>query len=209
MNMLTAGIDVGGTKTLLCLTDEEGTVLEQYKVETQLSREPEVFFRWLFAELEQFCKRNGTTLTSLKGVGIGFPGVMNERTGTLTSAPALNWPATTDIRPVIAAYYPGLVVLDNDVNMAAMGEYAAGSAAGSEHFIMITVGTGVGSALFLNGQLYREPASLRVRSAISSLSRERFMLLPIRSTVSSVLLRWRYPARGLSEGGCKAAREQQ
>lgn len=72
MNMLTAGIDVGGTKTLLCLTDKEGTVLEQYKVETQLSREPEVFFRWLFAELEQFCKRNGTTLASLKGVGIGF-----------------------------------------------------------------------------------------------------------------------------------------
>ncbi|MEK5030857.1 ROK family protein [Paenibacillus sp. FSL R7-0302] len=155
MNMLTAGIDVGGTKTLLCLTDEEGTVLEQYKVETQLSREPEVFFRWLFAELEQLCKRNGTALSSLQGVGIGFPGVMNERTGTLTSAPALNWPATMDIRPVIAAYYPGLVVLDNDVNMAAMGEYAAGSAAGSEHFIMITVGTGVGSALFLNGQLYR------------------------------------------------------
>ncbi|AIQ42913.1 ROK family protein [Paenibacillus sp. FSL R7-0297] len=155
MNRCTAGIDVGGTKTLLCLTDEDGTVLEQYKLETQLSREPEVFFRWLFGELEQFCRRNGTTLSSLQGVGIGFPGVMNERTGTLTSAPALNWPAMTDIRPVIAAHYPGLVALDNDVNMAAMGEYAAGSATGSEHFIMITVGTGVGSALFLNGQLYR------------------------------------------------------
>ncbi|WP_342565329.1 ROK family protein [Paenibacillus sp. FSL R7-0345] len=154
MNLFSAGIDVGGTKTLLCLTDEQGNILEEHKLETQLSREPETFLNWLFAELEHCCNRNGGTLSSLKGVGIGFPGVMNERTGTLTSAPALNWPAA-DIRPLIAARYPGAVVLDNDVNMAALGEHAAGAAAGSGHFIMITVGTGVGSALFLDGRLYR------------------------------------------------------
>lgn len=154
MNLFSAGIDVGGTKTLLCLTDEQGNILEEHKLETQLSRDPERFFNWLFDELEQGCIRNGGTLSSLKGVGIGFPGVMNERTGTLTSAPALNWPAV-DIRPLIAARYPGAVVLDNDVNMAALGEHAAGAAAGSGHFIMITVGTGVGSALFLDGRLYR------------------------------------------------------
>ncbi|KUP21168.1 ROK family protein [Paenibacillus sp. DMB5] len=154
MKLFSAGIDVGGTKTLLCLTDEQGNILEEHKLETQLSRDPEKFFSWLFDELKQSCLRNGDTLSSLKGVGIGFPGVMNERTGTLTSAPALNWPAV-DIRPLIAARYPGAVVLDNDVNMAALGEHAAGAAAGSGHFIMITVGTGVGSALFLDGRLYR------------------------------------------------------
>ncbi|WP_340025009.1 ROK family protein [Paenibacillus sp. FSL K6-1096] len=155
MEMYSAGIDVGGTKTLICLTDEAGAVLVQHKLETRLSRDPEEFFRWLFAELEQLCQRNGGGLSSLQGVGIGFPGVMNEQTGTLTNAPALNWPPDTDIRPIIASYYRGLVVLDNDVNMAALGEYYAGAAAGAEHFIMITVGTGVGSALFLNGRLYR------------------------------------------------------
>lgn len=154
MKLFSAGIDVGGTKTLLCLTDEQGNILEEHKLETQLSRDPGKFFNWLFDELEQNCIRNGGTLSSLKGVGIGFPGVMNERTGTLTSAPALNWPAV-DIRPLIAARYPGAAVLDNDVNMAALGEHAAGAAAGSGHFIMITVGTGVGSALFLDGRLYR------------------------------------------------------
>ncbi|MDF9841854.1 MULTISPECIES: ROK family protein [unclassified Paenibacillus] len=154
MKLFSAGIDVGGTKTQLCLTDEQGNILEEHKLETQLSRDPGKFFNWLFDELEQSCIRNGGTLSSLKGVGIGFPGVMNERTGTLTSAPALNWPAV-DIRPLITARYPGTVVLDNDVNMAALGEHAAGAAAGSGHFIMITVGTGVGSALFLDGRLYR------------------------------------------------------
>ncbi|MNO24505.1 Glucokinase [compost metagenome] len=154
MNIHSAGIDIGGTKTLLCLTGEQGDVLAQHKLETQLTRDPRLFFAWLFDELEQFCAENGGSLSSLSGIGIGFPGVMNEFTGILSSAPALNWPAI-DIRPVIAAHYPGTIVLDNDVNMAALGEHAAGAAAGSEHFMMITVGTGIGGALFLNGQLYR------------------------------------------------------
>lgn len=158
MNIHSAGIDVGGTKTLLCLVDEEGNILAQHKLETQLTRDPRLFFAWLFDELAQFCAANGGGLASLSGIGIGFPGVMNESTGILSSAPALNWPAI-DIRPVIAAHYPGIIVLDNDVNMAALGEHAAGAAAGSEHFMMITVGTGIGGAMFLNGQLYRGAGS--------------------------------------------------
>ncbi|WP_379159952.1 ROK family protein [Paenibacillus sp. sgz5001063] len=154
MKIHSAGIDVGGTKTLLCLVDEQGNILAQHKLATQLTRDPQLFFNWLFGELEQFCVKNGGNLSSLSGIGLGFPGVMNEFTGILTSAPALNWPAL-DIRPLIAVHYPGTVVLDNDVNMAALGEHFAGAARGSEHFMMITVGTGIGGALYLNGQIYR------------------------------------------------------
>ncbi|AET62107.1 ROK family protein [Paenibacillus terrae] len=149
-----AGIDVGGTKTLFCLASEDGRIGGKRKLDTRLSRDPKSFMEWLFAELEQFCQAHGTGLSELTGVGIGFPGVMNEQTGILSSAPALDWPAE-DIRPWIAHNYKGIVVLDNDVNMAALGEQCKGAAAGCDHFIMITVGTGIGGALYLNGQLYK------------------------------------------------------
>ncbi|WP_019912590.1 ROK family protein [Paenibacillus sp. HW567] len=154
MNIYIAGIDVGGTKTLICLADEGGTILAQHKLETRLTRDPQVFFQWLFGELEQICRMNGGSLSSLRGIGLGFPGVMNESTGILSSAPALNWPLV-DIRPDIAAHYSGIVVLDNDVNMAALGEYCAGAGANAESLMMVTVGTGIGGALILNGRLYR------------------------------------------------------
>ncbi|MNB71819.1 Glucokinase [compost metagenome] len=149
-----AGLDIGGTKTLICLTDHNGAIQAEHKLETKLSRDPRQFFLWLFGELDRLCRTYGSSLTELAGIGIGLPGVMNESTGIVSSAPALNWP-NEDIRPIISRYYSGVVVLDNDVNMAALGEQAAGAAAGAEHFMMITVGTGIGGALFLNGQLYR------------------------------------------------------
>ncbi|WP_235775424.1 MULTISPECIES: ROK family protein [Paenibacillus] len=149
-----AGLDIGGTKTLICLTDENGVIQTEHKLETKLSRDPRQFFLWLFVELDQLCRTYGSSLAALAGIGIGLPGVMNESTGILSSAPALNWPYE-DIRAIISRYYTGVVVLDNDVNMAALGEQDAGAAAGAEHFMMITIGTGIGGALFLNGQLYR------------------------------------------------------
>ncbi|TKH40749.1 ROK family protein [Paenibacillus terrae] len=152
-----AGIDVGGTKTMFCLSSEDGSIRGKRKLDTQLSRDPKSFMEWLFAELGQFCQAHGTKLSKLAGVGIGLPGVMNEQTGILSSAPALDW-AAEDIRPWIAHNYEGIVVLDNDVNMAALGEQCKGAAAGCEHFVMITVGTGIGGALYLNGQIYRGAA---------------------------------------------------
>lgn len=149
-----AGLDIGGTKTLICLADESGAIAAEHKLDTRLSSSPEAFFEWLFEELDLLCRTYGSSLAQLAGIGIGLPGVMNESTGVLSSAPALNWPHE-DIRPDIARFYSGAVVLDNDVNMAALGEHAAGAAAGAQHFMMITVGTGIGGALFLNGQLYR------------------------------------------------------
>ncbi len=85
-----AGIDVGGTKTLFCLAGVDGSIRGKRKLDTQLSRDPKSFMEWLFAELGQFCQAHGTKLSKLAGVGIGLPGVMNEQTGILSSAPALD-----------------------------------------------------------------------------------------------------------------------
>lgn len=150
----TAGVDIGGTKTLMLLsTQKEGGEIHERKLQTQAAEQPESFFRWLFAELKTFCEDIGCPWEQLAGVGLGFPGVVLQDEGVMRNAPAFQWPEE-DIRPVIAKYYSGGIVLDNDVNMAAMGEVDQGAAKGHRHSVMVTVGTGIGAALVLNGALY-------------------------------------------------------
>ncbi|MFX3649529.1 MAG: ROK family protein [Paenibacillus sp.] len=149
-----AGIDIGGTKTLMLLSSQQaGSEVHEHILPTLASDQPDEFFRWLFAELETFCREVGISLDQLSGAGLGFPGVILQEEGILRNAPAFQWPEN-DIRPVIAKYYNGNIMLDNDVNLAAMGEYDQGAAQGHQHCVMVTVGTGIGAALILNGQLY-------------------------------------------------------
>lgn len=149
-----AGIDIGGTKTLMLLSTRDGDgQVHECRLPTQAAEQPEAFFRWLFAELKTFCEDSGCSWNQLAGVGLGFPGVILQDEGVLRNAPAFQWPEE-DIRAIIAKFYNGNIVLDNDVNMAAMGEVDQGAARGHRHSVMVTVGTGIGAALVLNGELY-------------------------------------------------------
>ena len=148
-----AGIDIGGTKTMFCVTNGSGELLLLERRSTAAHEAPELFLAWLFAELEQLLAGIQLTTGQLGGIGIGFPGVIGDTEGRLTQAPALPWPAE-DIRPLIRRHYAGRIYLDNDVNLALLGECWKGAAQGKEHVLMITVGTGIGSAMLLNGRLY-------------------------------------------------------
>ncbi|WP_145048456.1 ROK family protein [Paenibacillus xylanexedens] len=148
------GIDIGGTKTLMLLSSEKpGSEVRERKIPTSAAEQPDAFFKWLFDEVSKFCRDSGIEIGLVAGIGMGFPGVILNDEGILRSAPVFQW-AEEDIRPVIATYFEGEIYLDNDVNMAAMGEFYRGAAQGHRHCVMVTVGTGIGSALILNGQLY-------------------------------------------------------
>ncbi|MEY8745307.1 ROK family protein [Paenibacillus tundrae] len=148
------GIDIGGTKTLMLLSSEKpGSEVRERKIPTSAAEQPDAFFKWLFDEVAEFCRDSGIEIALVTGIGMGFPGVILNDEGILRNAPVFQW-AEEDIRPVITAYFNGDIYLDNDVNMAAMGEFDRGAAQGHRHCVMVTVGTGIGSALILNGQLY-------------------------------------------------------
>ncbi|MEK5027556.1 ROK family protein [Paenibacillus sp. FSL M7-1046] len=149
-----AGIDVGGTKTMFCITGANGDILLLERRSTAAHGSPGLFFDWLFVELKHLLQGISLTLKQLEGIGIGFPGVIGDTEGQLSQAPALPWPVA-DIRPVIRRYYEGRLYLDNDVNLALLGECWKGAAAGKKHVLMVTVGTGIGSAMLLNGRLYK------------------------------------------------------
>lgn len=148
-----AGIDVGGTKTFVCVADSQGTPVLKKKFPTPKGADSDVFFDWLFTELHGLLSKEGLRTEELSGIGMGFPGVILNGTGILTNAPAFSWP-DIDIRPIIGKHYDGPIYLDNDVNMAIRGEQWKGAAQGKRHVLMVTVGTGIGSALILNGDLY-------------------------------------------------------
>ncbi|KAI7255264.1 hypothetical protein KC345_g11163, partial [Hortaea werneckii] len=149
-----AGIDVGGTKTMFCVTGSSGEILLLERRNTDAHEAPGPFLAWLFGELAVLLAGIQLEVPQLTGIGIGFPGVIGDAEGCLTQAPALPWPAE-DIRPLIRRYYAGRIYLDNDVNLALLGECWKGAAQGKEHVLMITVGTGIGSAMLLNGRLYK------------------------------------------------------
>lgn len=139
---------------MFCITGGSGEILLLERRSTAAHEAPERFMAWLFAELERLLGGLELTLQQLAGIGIGFPGVIGDTEGILTQAPALPWPEE-DIRPLIRRYYQGRIYLDNDVNLALLGECWKGAAEGKEHVLMITVGTGIGGAMLLNGRLYK------------------------------------------------------
>ncbi|MFS0725320.1 ROK family protein [Paenibacillus sp. 1P07SE] len=154
---LYAGVDIGGTKTLMMLARADGTILSEWRTPSETSAEPETFFAAMLQELSKEAARLGYESKAIRGIGIGFPGVIGPE-GILTHAPAFPWREAA-VADILRARFEGTLYLDNDVNAAALGEQWQGAASGIRDFLMVTVGTGIGGALFLDGRIYRGAAA--------------------------------------------------
>lgn len=148
-----AGIDIGGTKTLIILARRDGQIAARCKRPTVQTAEPSDFVTWLFAMLDEVLQQQGLTRQQLAGIGIGLPGAVNPEEGTIRHVPALPLDGI-NLKQWIAPHYDGVLYLDNDVNVAALGERWLGAGAERRHLVMVTVGTGIGGAVIINGQLY-------------------------------------------------------
>ncbi|MFD1887192.1 ROK family protein [Paenibacillus wenxiniae] len=150
----TAGIDIGGTKTLILITDSSGHIVVRNKRPTVQVQDAESFIAGVFQQLDEVLQEVGLLRDRLAGIGIGFPGAVNPQTGMIHHVPALPLDGM-NLLELIGPYYDGPLYLDNDVNMAALGECWQGAGAGSTQMVMVTVGTGIGGAMILNGELHR------------------------------------------------------
>ncbi|WP_322925224.1 ROK family protein [Paenibacillus campi] len=150
----TAGIDIGGTKTLILITDSSGQVIARSKKPTVQTEQAEAFVAAVFAQLDEVLYEAGLVRDRLNGIGIGFPGAVNTATGIIHHVPALPLDGA-NLLELIRPHYSGALYLDNDVNMAALGECWQGAGTGSTQMVMVTIGTGVGGAMILNGELHR------------------------------------------------------
>jgi len=148
---LAIGIDIGGTGTKFGLVDRDGNVLFSGDMSTKKHGEIESFIDELYAELSVLIEKAGG-IGRMKGIGVGAPNG-NFYNGTVEYAPNLPWKGIIPLAKLIENKFKLPVTLTNDANAAAIGEMMYGAAKGMNDFIMITLGTGVGSGIVANGQL--------------------------------------------------------
>lgn len=144
------GVDIGGTNTKFGFVDREGRCLAHDSMATEAHQPAERFFGRL--------RKNADALLlslpgqhRVAGIGIGAPNA-NYRKGTIEHPPNLSWDYV-DVRSAIAGHYDLPVAVTNDANAAALGEMLFGTARGMRDFIVITLGTGLGSGIVSNGEL--------------------------------------------------------
>jgi glucokinase len=150
------GIDIGGTNTKMGLFDVSGKMLAFRTIPTVKTEDPGHFIERLSQECEQMLiSETGLRLgdSAVVGVGAGAP-MANYFTGTVDQAPNLGW-KNVPLRNLFKKYFRAEAVIENDANLAALGEAKWGAGRDLSDFVLITLGTGVGSGLILDGKLYR------------------------------------------------------
>lgn len=150
-NELAIGIDIGGTNTKYGLVNHRGEILEKGDIRTDVHEQVEGFIDALYEVLEPIIAKHKDAGT-VKGIGIGAPNG-NYYTGTIDYAPNLAWRGIVPLAKMVTQKFGLPAALTNDANAAAVGEMNYGTARGMRDFIMITLGTGVGSGIVANGQL--------------------------------------------------------
>ncbi|MBR1956453.1 MAG: ROK family protein [Bacteroidales bacterium] len=147
------GIDVGGQTSKIGVVDARGTVLAQTVIRTDTYDKVEPYIAELAEAVNKLIKESGTE-GNVRGIGVGAPNG-NYYTGTIENAPNLLWGRErVEFAKLLSEAMGGLpVALTNDANAAAVGEMTYGAARGMKNFIMITLGTGVGSGIVINGEV--------------------------------------------------------
>ena len=154
MKNYVVGVDVGGQTSKIGVVDVHGNILAQSVIRSDVyGSDADAFISALAEAVEACVKASGQD--DIRGIGVGAPNA-NYYTGQICNAANLAWAAnkTVDFATMLSEKLGGLPVsLTNDANAAAMGEMAYGVAKGLKHFIMITLGTGVGSGIVVDGKL--------------------------------------------------------
>lgn len=150
-NEFAIGIDIGGTNTKYGIVNHRGEIVEKGDLRTDAYSKVEDFIDALYKTVSPIIKKHANE-GKIKGIGIGAPNG-NYYTGTIDYAPNLQWKGIIPLSKLVTAKFGLNCSLTNDANAAAVGEMTYGAARGMRDFIMITLGTGVGSGIVANGQL--------------------------------------------------------
>lgn len=152
--MYNIGIDLGGTNIAAGLVDENYNIVKKLSVETLASRPADEITKDMAKLCQRLCDESGISVSDLKSVGIATPGMADCDHGVVIYAnnlPFLNYPIADRLKE----FFPvETVLIANDANAAAYGEAVAGAGKGYKDFVMITLGTGVGGGIIVDGKLY-------------------------------------------------------
>lgn len=149
---LVIGVDLGGTKMYGALTNLRGDILHENHFQHHQSRSEESFSA-LCDGIDQLAVHAHTNGLPIQGMGLGVPGGYNQRTGVVINAPALDW-NQFPLKARLSERFAYPLVIENDVNLAVIGEFWSEAQPGEDHLALITIGTGIGAGLIVNGELH-------------------------------------------------------
>jgi len=153
---LVAGVDIGATSIDLAIADFSGKSLVRFSEPATVKDGPIKILGRACSLLEKMLKENDLSPEKMNGIGIGVPGPVDFSVGTLVSPPIMpGWDRYPIIQTVQQWFPSANVVVDNDVNVMALGEINQGAGKGVDNLIFVKIGTGIGAGIICEGNIYR------------------------------------------------------
>ncbi len=151
--MYRAGIDLGGTNIAAGIINDKNELISYFTTPTLPARGAEAVAADMAMAVEKALEKAGLSKEDLVQVGIGAPGTCDVKGGVVYRSYSMNW-TDVPICAMVGKYFGVPVKVDNDANCAALGEAKAGAGKGCENVVLITIGTGIGSGIIINGKIY-------------------------------------------------------
>jgi len=147
------GIDLGGTSVKLAILTAEGDIQQKWSIPTNISDEGTHIVPDIIASIKHHLDLYKLTAEDFQGIGMGSPGAVDREAGTVEGAFNLNWKTPQPVREAIEREIGIPIFIDNDANVAALGEKWRGAGADDRDVVFVTLGTGVGGGIIAEGNL--------------------------------------------------------
>jgi len=147
------GIDLGGTNIAIGIVDENKQIIIKKSIPTACPRSAEEIVDDIVKTIYELCKKTNLSINNVEWIGIGSPGSVNSETGVVERAHNLGF-FNTPLKDLLLERLPVKCYAENDANAAAYGEFLAGSANGATNAVCVTIGTGIGGGIIINGKIY-------------------------------------------------------
>lgn len=153
-NKIYIGIDLGGTAIKVGICDQQGSLIHTYAGPTNADGGPETVIENMAQYVRHIVDQSNYTLDDVAGIGAGITGFMDISEGFIKLSPNLGW-RNVPVKKMLEAKLGIIVKIDNDANVAALGEAWAGAGAGIPHVVCYTIGTGVGGGIIIHSKIYQ------------------------------------------------------
>lgn len=153
-NKFTVTIDLGGTKVLSALLNSQNEIVGRVKIATDIKRGADFLVDNIGESVRQLIQENSIKENDIRAVSMGVPGTVNPFTGLIGNAPNLGI-SNYNIKEALKRHFTAPVLIENDVNLAGLGIQKFEMEKDVKNMIVVFIGTGIGSALFFDGKLYR------------------------------------------------------
>ena len=155
MNKILCGVDIGGTKLSIAMVSQDGTVIDKIIDRDHVEKTEIQLVEQIAGNISRLLVKNKMEENDLLGIGIGSAGHIRFRDGIIITTSNLKGFKNYPLRDAVQSHFKVPVILDNDANAQAFGEFKFGAGRGSESMVFLTISTGIGAGIIINKKLYR------------------------------------------------------